>query len=110
MMTFLASRPRVQTRTLFLRTVALCFAMAFSSLYMQLPGLVGDDGVTPLAKSVQKRPIIGWLEHAFTILPSWLGMSLVDTMEAICVCGTLQGMAMAVFPVYETSTTSDITI
>ena len=38
----------VRTRTLFLRIVSVCYAMAFISLYPQVPGLYGPNGVLPV--------------------------------------------------------------
>ena len=37
-----------QARTLFLRLVAVCFAMAFVSLYPQILGLYGPNGILPV--------------------------------------------------------------
>lgn len=37
-----------RARTLFLRLVAVCFAMAFVSLYPQIPGLYGPNGILPV--------------------------------------------------------------
>ena len=36
-----------RTRTLFLRIVAVCYAMAFISLYPQIAGLYGPNGILP---------------------------------------------------------------
>ena len=37
-----------RTRTLFLRLVAVCFATAFVSLYPQIQGLYGPNGILPV--------------------------------------------------------------
>ena len=37
-----------RTRTLFLRLVSVCFSMAFVSLYPQIPGLYGPNGILPV--------------------------------------------------------------
>ena len=60
---------------LFLRLLALCFAVAFVSLWLEIDGLIGSEGITPAApyleRVAQYNP--GW--ERFRLLPSlfWLG-------------------------------------
>ncbi len=53
---FLPTPPLSSTRSLFLRSVALCYLSAFASLYPQIAGLYGTRGVIPAAKAVQAVP------------------------------------------------------
>jgi len=44
----------VLTKILFLRLVSICFTVAFVSLYLQIPGLFGPDGVLPVYMILSK--------------------------------------------------------
>lgn len=44
----------VRTKVLFLRLVSLCYIAAFVSLYLQIPGLYGPDGVLPVYMVLSK--------------------------------------------------------
>ena len=41
-----------RVRSLYLRVLGLCYAVALHSLYVQLPGLYGDSGVMPASSVV----------------------------------------------------------
>ncbi|XP_040580408.1 LOW QUALITY PROTEIN: lipase maturation factor 2 [Lepeophtheirus salmonis] len=83
-------RPRSLTRSLFLRLVASCYAMAFTSLYIQIPGLYGKNGVSPVHKnndgrsdSFWDRPTLVWL------VVDLLGISHEHSLDLMCIVGTL---------------------
>lgn len=75
-----AGQGLVRTRTLFLRSLALTFAMAFSSLYPQIDGLYGPAGILPIAdqKGVQ-----------IPVLSSHFLLEARDAMEFLCVSGAI---------------------
>lgn len=80
-------------RQLFLWSIAVIYMFAFSSLYMQIPGLYGKNGILPAKKILKYTGKNLWeqLRESPTLL--WLGPRLgLDTeqgMELICVVGTL---------------------
>ncbi|XP_013919055.1 PREDICTED: lipase maturation factor 2-like [Thamnophis sirtalis] len=84
--------PRL-ARQLFLRGLAAAFLAAFASLYVQLPGLYGRDGILPARKMLRFTGKDFWqqLRDSPTLL--WLGPHLgLDTeqgLELLCLMGTL---------------------
>ena len=92
-------------RTIFLQTVSLCYAVAFFSLYIQLPGLYGDNGILPARSQIDtaralkedllalfaERPTILWLSPI-------LGIPVEYFLDLICILGTLIGLISTVFP------------
>uniref|UniRef100_U3ESK7 Lipase maturation factor n=1 Tax=Micrurus fulvius TaxID=8637 RepID=U3ESK7_MICFL len=84
--------PRL-ARQLFLRGTAAVFLAAFASLYVQLPGLYGKDGILPARKMLRFMGKGFWeqLRDSPTLL--WLGPHLgLDTeqgLELLCLMGTL---------------------
>ena len=48
----ISSEPVAGVRVLYLRVLALTYAVALHSLYAQLPGLYGDTGVLPASSMV----------------------------------------------------------
>ncbi|XP_026579152.1 lipase maturation factor 2 [Pseudonaja textilis] len=84
--------PRL-ARQLFLRGTAAVFLAAFASLYVQLPGLYGKDGILPARKMLRFTGKGFWeqLRDSPTLL--WLGPHLgLDTeqgLELLCLMGTL---------------------
>ncbi len=101
------------TRTLFLRICALCYAMAFLSLYPQIPGLYGPHGLLPvhgmldassalssdgksfdyskLTDLMKGRPTFLWLHGIFGLSPDLM-------MDVICLAGTFLGVLAAMLP------------
>jgi hypothetical protein len=47
-----------RTRTLFLRLCGLCYAMAFLSLYPQIAGLYGPNGLLPVHGLLDPSPAL----------------------------------------------------
>ncbi|HLL53194.1 MAG TPA: lipase maturation factor family protein, partial [Myxococcaceae bacterium] len=80
---------------LFLRLLAVVFCIAFASLWVQLPGLIGSGGIEPAAE------MIAWLRGVGDIglgrIPSlfWLGAS-DGVLHAACALGVvLSGLLFA---------------
>ena len=88
------TKPVSNVRTLFLRIISLCYIIAFHSLYIQIPGLYGDNGILP-ARSIIKessmkssslmslmssKPTLLWLQP-------FIGLSVQQLMELICLSG-----------------------
>ncbi|XP_022089233.1 lipase maturation factor 2-like [Acanthaster planci] len=83
---------RIQaTKDLFLRSMSAIYLFAFASLYVQIPGLYGDNGILPARvvlkpdgrpaeKRFQGRPSLLWL------LPQ-LGLDTQEGMELVCILG-----------------------
>jgi hypothetical protein len=66
-----------RTRTLFLRLVSVCFATAFISLYPQIPGLYGPNGVLPVYMLLKGNPDLNFdklLTQVSIILSSQSGL------------------------------------
>jgi hypothetical protein len=80
----------VTARALFLRGAAAIFAVAFASLYDQLPGLVGPNGLQPLTSAAGSGggPLL-------PLLSSALHAPLDVTLELTCAAGTLVAAASA---------------
>ncbi|XP_038047006.1 lipase maturation factor 2-like [Patiria miniata] len=81
------------TKDLFLRSMSAIYLFAFASLYVQIPGLYGDNGILPAKvvlkpdgrppeKRFQGRPSLMWL------LPG-LGLDAQEGMDLICILGCL---------------------
>lgn len=85
------------TRWLFLRGVALAFAIAFVSLAMQVKGLIGSGGILPAEQTLAavKGALGGGAWRQFPSLCLWLGGS--DAMLlAMCWGGAALAALMAV--------------
>jgi len=94
-----------KVRTLFLQCVSLSFAVAFHSLYTQIPGLYGDQGVLPvravldtdrlkgerLADLMMETPTLLWLAPM-------TGLTLVQFMELLTLVGVLLGLVITLCP------------
>eukprot|EP00096_Caligus_rogercresseyi_P013730 TRINITY_DN6337_c0_g1_i1.p1 TRINITY_DN6337_c0_g1~~TRINITY_DN6337_c0_g1_i1.p1 ORF type:complete len:646 (-),score=91.53 TRINITY_DN6337_c0_g1_i1:88-2025(-) len=85
-----------RTRRIFLQSVAACYAMAFSSLYTQIPGLYGHNGIHPVhsgndgrRESFLERPTLVW------VLRDMLELSHEHTLDAMCLAGTLLAVLAA---------------
>ncbi|XP_053108807.1 lipase maturation factor 2 [Hemicordylus capensis] len=85
--------PRLAPRQLFLLGLAAAYLAAFVSLYLQVPGLYGKDGILPARKTLRFTGKGFWeqLRDSPTLL--WLGPRLgLDTeqgMELLCLLGAL---------------------
>lgn len=79
------------TRDLFLFLMAVIYLAAFASLYVQIPGLYGDNGILP-AKLVIGKEADSWdelLDSQPTLLKLTpkLGLSVQQGMDLLCVAG-----------------------
>ncbi|MBN3296823.1 LMF2 factor, partial [Amia calva] len=80
-------------RRLFLWSMSVIYMFAFASLYIQIPGLYGNEGILPARWLMRYtgKPMLEQLKDSPTLL--WLGPMLgLDTqqgMELICLLGTL---------------------
>ena len=97
------------TRTLFLRICALCYAMAFLSLYPQIPGLYGPQGLLPIhgffadndsfdwtqssevLQRLQSRPTLLWFARGLGLTPDLM-------LDLLCLLGTILGLSAAFKP------------
>ncbi|XP_061577923.1 lipase maturation factor 2a [Cololabis saira] len=84
-------------RRLFLWCMAVIYMAAFVSLYVQLPGLYGNDGLLPARRQLRYTgtPLLEQLMSSPTLL--WLGPRLgLDThsaMELLCLVGAALSLA-----------------
>ena len=87
------------TRTLFLRIVAISYCMAFVSLYPQIRGLYSEDGVLPVSQHVHGS---SWEELSANPHLLWvaakIGLSIDLWMEALCLLGGMLGLLASLFP------------
>ncbi|KAI7791978.1 lipase maturation factor 2b [Triplophysa rosa] len=80
-------------RQMFLWSIALIYVCAFASVYIQIPGLYGDDGMIPVRRLMPKvqRPLLEQFRASPSLL--WLGPSLglepQHALELICVLGVV---------------------
>jgi len=92
----ISSKPCGRIRTYYLQSISITYAVAFYSLYLQIPGLFGDDGILPVANKINGNDITLWrqmidlLWRDPTILhfSSSFGLSVTQMMEVLCLVGT----------------------
>ncbi|XP_062591201.1 lipase maturation factor 2-like isoform X1 [Saccostrea cucullata] len=97
-----------ETRDFFLWCIAVIYLIAFSSLYIQIPGLFGDNGILPAKLTLNSKEISSWeelLEGQPTLLRLMprLGLDTETGMDLLCLCGILISFCCVVF-----STTRDM--
>lgn len=97
-----ASRmPLHHVRAAILRGVALSYLAAFGSLYLQIPGLFGDDGLLPVG-AVQQTPRS--LAGHVAILHERLGLCAAEWLEVEALSGvvlaTLAALGVGTVPVF----------
>ncbi|KAL2102246.1 hypothetical protein ACEWY4_001414 [Coilia grayii] len=80
-------------RCMFLWSVATVYLFAFASLYVQIPGLYGNEGIVPVRLVVpqSERPLLDQLQAfpALLVLGPQLGLDPLQTMELVCLLGAL---------------------
>ncbi|XP_038612219.1 lipase maturation factor 2 [Tachyglossus aculeatus] len=85
------------SRQLFLQGVSLAFLFAFASLYTQIPGLYGREGILPARRML--RPLgkgpweLLWESPTLLWLGPRLGLDTEQAMELLCLLGTLGSLA-----------------
>ncbi|XP_051974569.1 lipase maturation factor 2b [Xyrauchen texanus] len=83
-------------RQLFLWSIAVVYVCTFASIYIQIPGLYGDDGIVPVRLLMPRvqRPLLEQLQAFPSLL--WLGPSLglepQQALELICLLGVVLGL------------------
>ncbi|XP_074024081.1 lipase maturation factor 2 [Numenius arquata] len=93
--------PPRRPRSLFLTGLAAAYLAAFASLYVQIPGLYGRDGILPARKVL--RPSGKGLWEQLRDFPTllWLGPQVgLDTelgMELLCLLGILASFSALLF-------------
>ncbi|XP_055568051.1 lipase maturation factor 2 [Falco biarmicus] len=93
--------PPLRPRSLFLAGLAAAYLAAFASLYVQIPGLYGRDGILPARKVLRLNGKGLWeqLRDFPTLL--WLSPHLgLDTelgMELLCLLGVLASFGALLF-------------
>ncbi|XP_042647817.1 LOW QUALITY PROTEIN: lipase maturation factor 2, partial [Tyto alba] len=93
--------PPRRPRSLFLAGLAAAYLAAFASLYVQIPGLYGRDGILPARRVLRPggRGLWEQLRDSPTLL--WLSPRLgLDTelgMELLCLLGTLASLGALLF-------------
>eukprot|EP00095_Tigriopus_kingsejongensis_P005510 maker-scaffold1966_size23764-snap-gene-0.6 protein:Tk05510 transcript:maker-scaffold1966_size23764-snap-gene-0.6-mRNA-1 annotation:"lipase maturation factor 2-like" len=105
-----------KTRSLFVRGVAFGYAVAFISLYPQIPGLYGRRGLLPAHRQLGSgfQNAIPWTQPGLSgllegltkwnpqLLPygsSLLGLEISETMELFCLIGATLGALMTFWSV-----------
>nr|XP_022326169.1 lipase maturation factor 2-like [Crassostrea virginica] len=91
-----------ETRDFFLCCISVIYLIAFSSLYVQIPGLYGDNGILPAKLAMEDKEISSWeeiLEGQPTLLRLMpkLGLSTETGMDLICLLGILISFCCVVF-------------
>ncbi|XP_017554407.1 lipase maturation factor 2b isoform X1 [Pygocentrus nattereri] len=78
---------------IFLWSLSIVYLFAFASIYIQVPGLFGDEGLVPVHLQVAgvQRPLLEQLQASPSLL--WLGPTLglgpQQALEIICLLGVL---------------------
>ncbi|XP_026963949.1 lipase maturation factor 2 isoform X3 [Sagmatias obliquidens] len=80
-------------RQLFLQGVAAVFMFAFASLYMQIPGLYGPEGILPARRTLRPQGKGRWPQLWETPTLLWetplLGLDTAQGLELLSLLGTL---------------------
>uniref|UniRef100_A0A8C1Y3Z8 Lipase maturation factor n=1 Tax=Cyprinus carpio TaxID=7962 RepID=A0A8C1Y3Z8_CYPCA len=79
-------------RQWFLWSIALIYVCAFASIYVQIPGLYGDEGILPVRLQVPKvqRPLLE--QESLLCLGPYLGLEPQQTLELMCLLGVALGL------------------
>ncbi|XP_060068201.1 lipase maturation factor 2-like isoform X1 [Ylistrum balloti] len=91
------------TRDVFLWGISGVYLMAFASLYVQIPGLYGENGILPAKLVLQEKidSIEKLLDGAPTLmkLTPHLGLNAQEGMDLLCLMGMLVSFLSLVFSV-----------
>jgi len=111
----ISDKSLTKVRTLFLQCVSLCFAIAFHSLYSQLPGLYGDQGILPARAVIDTdrlltENLVDLMVESPTLL--WItpltGLTLLQVMEVFSLTGVVMGLVVTAYPGANTKTSATI--
>ncbi|XP_072241861.1 lipase maturation factor 2a [Leuresthes tenuis] len=87
----------VLPRRMFLWSMAVIYMIAFVSLYVQIPGLYGNDGLLPARWQLRYsgKPLLEQLQSSPTLLwlGPWLGLDTHTAMELLCLVGAALSLA-----------------
>lgn len=87
-------------KNIYLWSVAAIYLFAFASLYVQIPGLYGSDGILPARKVLRYtgKPLLEQLEDMPTLLllSPYVGLDTEQGMELLCLLGMLISFAAIV--------------
>ncbi|KAG1714702.1 Lipase maturation factor 2 [Nymphon striatum] len=78
-----------QVKDTFLWWMGLIYFCAFASIYFQIPGLYGDQGILPAKLAVKLPPAKVKTTPTLIWLGVYYGIDIPDFMEIICLCGLL---------------------
>jgi len=80
------------TETIFLKLLAIVYLVAFASLWPQIVGLVGANGIAPAAETmIAMHADYGW--HAYLEVPSLFWLAQTDwALKALCAMGCVAAL------------------
>ncbi|GAB1609574.1 lipase maturation factor 2-like isoform X1 [Argonauta hians] len=82
-----------KTRDVFLWCMSVIYLFAFTSYYVQIPGLLGDNGVLParVVKFKEVNSVTDFFQGEFTLLRlmPFLGLTCEKGMDLLCLLGIL---------------------
>uniref|UniRef100_K9IZA5 Lipase maturation factor n=1 Tax=Desmodus rotundus TaxID=9430 RepID=K9IZA5_DESRO len=89
-------------RQLFLQGVAAVFLFAFASLYTQIPGLYGTEGILPARRTLRPQGKGPWQQLWETPTLLWeaprLGLDTAQGLELLSLLGTLLALGALLLP------------
>ncbi|XP_036904583.1 lipase maturation factor 2 [Sturnira hondurensis] len=89
-------------RQLFLQGVAAVFMFAFASLYTQIPGLYGTEGILPARRTLRPQGKGPWQQLWETPTLLWeaprLGLDTAQGLELLSLLGTLLALGALLLP------------
>ncbi|XP_013858937.1 lipase maturation factor 2a isoform X2 [Austrofundulus limnaeus] len=97
----------IKPRRIFLWCMAAIYMAAFVSVYVQIPGLYGNDGLLPARWQLRYtgKPLLDQMLSSPTLL--WLGPRLgldtQTTMELLCLVGALLSLAAVLMEAFRDS-------
>jgi len=98
-----------RTRDIFLSGISLAYVFAFGSLFPQIPGLYGRNGIIPVTSTIQSHAQAGRshsAEKLFSEIPTliyFLPLEPEHTMELFCIIGTFLGILSSIFQTWRNS-------
>ncbi|XP_049928496.1 lipase maturation factor 2a [Epinephelus moara] len=97
----------IQPRRMFLWSMAVIYLVAFVSLYVQIPGLYGNDGLLPARWQLRYSGKSLWEQLLASPTLLWLGPQLgLDThtaMELLCLVGVALSLAATLVEAFRDS-------
>ncbi|CAI9730487.1 Hypothetical predicted protein [Octopus vulgaris] len=82
-----------KTRDVFLWCMSVIYLFAFASYYVQIPGLLGDNGILParVVKLKEVNSVVDFFQGEFTLLRlmPFIGLTRETGMDLLCLLGIL---------------------